>query len=176
MSAEKAVKKTSKSKAAPTHPPVKDMVVAAITDLKQRKGVSLIAIKKHVAANNLTVDPVRINRYILKCLKSGVETGFFVQLKGSYKIAKPDKKEKKPAESEKKAKKPAEKKTKKPAEKKTKKVAEKKTKSKSPKKPAAKKTPKEATKKPASKKSPKKAEKKPKAKATKKSPVKKAKK
>jgi histone H1/5 len=34
------------------HPPVATMVSSAISELKDRKGSSLAAIKKHIAANN----------------------------------------------------------------------------------------------------------------------------
>ena len=39
-----------KPKAAPTHPPTSSMVKAAIKALKERKGSSLPAIKKYIAA------------------------------------------------------------------------------------------------------------------------------
>ena len=39
-----------KPKAAPTHPPTSSMVKAAIKALKERKGSSLPALKKYIAA------------------------------------------------------------------------------------------------------------------------------
>ena len=171
--AKKAVAKKPKAPAA--HPPVAAMVTAAITALKDRKGSSLAAIKKYVAAN-YKVDMDRIVPFIRRFLKSGVASGALKQVKGtgasgSFKLGEQPKPKK-----EKKAKKPAAKKpktpkkaAKKPAAKKTPKKAAKKPKTpkKAAKKPAAKKTPKKAAKKPAAKKPAKKVAKKPAAKAKK---------
>ena len=163
-----------KPKTAPAHPPVATMVNAALAALKDRKGSSLAAIKKYVAANN-KVDIDRLAPFIRKYLKKAVTDGKITQVKGtgasgSFKLNKPakeDKPKKKPAAKKPKAaKKPAKKaKTpkkaaKKPAAKKPAKKAktpkkEKKAakpKAAKPKKPAAKKTPKKAAKKPAAKK------------------------
>ena len=165
-----------KKKAAPKkpadHPKYIDMIVAAITALKERNGSSRQAIAKHVAANNKVGDNAGV--HIKMALKRGVTSGALVQVKGtgasgSFKVAKkaaPPKK--KPA-----AKKPA---AKKPA---AKKPAAKKTPKKSPakKKPAAKKAKTPAKKKPAKKTPAKKpAAKKPAAKKAKKTPKKAAKK
>ena len=137
------------------HPPMQNMVCAAVRELKERKGSSLVAIKKYVGAN-YKVDVVKTQAFLRKAVCKLVTTGTLVQVKGtgasgSFKLAKPTVPEKKPKKVAKKpaAKKPA---AKKPAAKKP-----------AAKKPAAKK----ATKKPATKKAaPKKA----------KTPVKKAKK
>ena len=132
------------------HPPMQNMVCAAVRELKERKGSSLVAIKKYVGAN-YKVDVVKTQAFLRKAVCKLVTTGTLVQVKGtgasgSFKLAKPTVPEKKPKKV---AKKPA---AKKPAAKKP-----------AAKKPAAKK----ATKKPATKKAaPKKA----------KTPVKKAKK
>ena len=175
-------KKAAKPKKPSEHAPVAEMVNNAITNLKEKKGSSLAAIKKYVAANN-KVDMDRITPFIRRYLKKAVADGKLVQTKGtgasgSFKLAK------KAAEPKKKpaAKKPAKKSPKKPAAKKT---AAKKPAAKKPaaKKDAAKKkTPKKAAKK--ATKSPKKEKKskaakpkKPKAKtAAKKTPKKAAKK
>ena len=175
MSSTAATAQTTKPKAVPTHPPVATMVNDAITALKDRKGTSLIAIKKHIAANN-TADIDRLAGFIKRYLKSAVEAGKIVQTKGTGatgsfkmgKVEKPKKEkvEKKPADKKEKVeKKPAAKKegapkpaAKKPAAKKEKavknpttKTAAKKTKSfekTTSKKPATKKpkTPKKVTK------------------------------
>ena len=157
-----------------THPSSSAMVEAAIGALKERKGSSLIAIKKYIATN-YKVDPVKQNHFIKKALTNGVEKKSLVRVKGgvgatgSFKLAKvekvrPKKKAataKKP--SSKKAKTPSKpkKKTTKPksAKKATKKVEKPKTakKSANPKKPVAKKASKSpAAKKPAKKAAPKK--------------------
>jgi histone H1/5 len=183
-------KKAAQPKKPSDHAPVAEMVNTAITNLKEKKGSSLAAIKKYVAANN-KVDMDRITPFIRRFLKKAVTDGKLVQTKGtgasgSFKLAKvaAEPKKKKPAAKKPKAaKKPAAKKTP------TKKAAAKKPAAKKPaaKKPAAKKdaakkkTPKKAAKK--ATKSPKKekkakaaAPKKPKAKTVKKSPKKAAKK
>merc|ERR1712183_761873 len=95
--------------------------------LADKKGSSLAAIKKYVAAN-YKVDIVKISPFIRKALKKGVESKALVQVKGSYKLAKEAKKPAKP--KAKKAKKP---KAKKP------KAAKKAKSPKKAKKPAAKK-------------------------------------
>merc|ERR1712064_34689 len=133
-----------KPKAAPTHPPTSAMVVAAIKALKERGGSSLPAIKKYIAAN-YKVDVVKLNPFIRKALKKGVEKKTLVQVKASYKLGK--------VEKPKKAKKPAAKKAKSP-----KKAAKPKAKKPAAKKPAAKKpAAKKPAKKPAAKKPAKKA-------------------
>ena len=161
----KKVVKAKKPAAKPTHPPVAEMVNAAITTLKDRKGSSLSAIKKYVGAT-YKVDAVKLAPFIRRYLVKAVTDGKLSQVKGtgasgSFKLAKPaavekpkkvvkkpaakkspKKAAKKPAAKAKKAKTPKkEKKAKKPAAAK-------------PKKPKAKKakTPvKKATKKPAKK-------------------------
>jgi histone H1/5 len=151
-------KKAKKPAKKADHPPVASMVDAAIKNLKERKGSSLAAIKKYIAAN-YKVDVAKLAPFIRRYLKKAVADGKLSQTKGSgasgsFKIGKPA--------EEKKAKKPAAKKTPKKAAK----------------KPAAKKTPKKAAKKPAAKKekkakTPKAAKpKKPKAKKATKSPKK----
>ena len=157
----KAAPKAKKPAKKADHPPVAAMVSAAIAALKDRKGSSLPAIKKYVAAT-YKVDIEKLAPFIRRFLKKAVADGKLTQVKGtgasgSFKLAKVEK-EKKP----KVAKKPA------------------------AKKPAAKKSPKKAAKKPAAKKAktPKKEKKakkpaaakpkKPKAKKATKSPAKKA--
>merc|ERR1712193_455839 len=141
------------------HPPSGVMVLAAVKALKDKKGSSLPAIKKYIAAN-YKVDVAKISPFIRKAIKKLVADKKLIQTKASFKAAKEEKpkKVKKP-----KAKKPKAKKPKKTAAKKTKKTAAKKAKTakKAPAKKTAKKAPaKKTAKKPAAKKSPKKAAKK----------------
>merc|ERR1712036_184546 len=104
------------------------MVAAAIAALKDRKGSSLAAIKKYIAAN-YKVDIVKLAPFVKQAIKKGVEKKTIVQVKGkgaagSFKLGKVEKpkktkKAKKPkkakkAKTPKKAKKPAAKKAKKP--------------------------------------------------------------
>ena len=159
------------------HPPYADMIIAAILALKERNGSSRQAIEKYIKANYKVGE---VGPHLKMALKRGVTSGKFVHTKGvgasgSFKVAKEEKKEKKPKKkpaakkSAAKPKKPAAKKAaKKPAAKKTAKKPA--TKKPAVKKPAAKKP---AAKKPAAKKP---AAKKPAKKVAKKSPKKAAKK
>lgn len=144
-SPKKATKAKKPAKKA-DHPPVASMVNAAITNLKDRKGSSLAAIKKYISAN-YKVDVAKLAPFIRRYLKKAVADGKLSQTKGSgasgsFKIGKSTEEKKKVKKTPKKAaKKPATKKTpkkaKKPAAKKEKKA--KKPKASKPKKPKAKK-------------------------------------
>ena len=150
MSDAKAAKKPAVKKPA-DHPTYKEMIVAAITTLKERNGSSRQAIVKYITANYKVGDNATV--HVKLALKRMVTNKDLTQTKGtgasgSFKVVKKaePKKPKKPA-----AKKPAAKKTtaKKAA---AKKPAAKKATPK--KKPAAKKkaaTPKKSAKKPAKK-------------------------
>merc|ERR1712141_471 len=99
MGAKAKVVKAKKPEA--SHPSSSVMVKAAIENLKERKGSSLVAIKKYIAAN-YKADPVKMSAYIKKALKSGVENKTLLQVKGvgasgSFKLAKEDAKPKKVA-------------------------------------------------------------------------------
>ena len=142
---EKKAAKAKKPAKQADHPVYAEMVVTAITTLKERTGSSGQAIKKYIKANFTVKDNADV--FIKAALRKGVVKGTLTQVKGngasgSFKVAKVEKPKvvkktpKKPA-----AKKPAAKKVvKKPAAKKAtpkKKAAVKKATSK--KKPAAKK-------------------------------------
>jgi histone H1/5 len=123
------------------HPSSASMVKAAIKALKERKGSSLQAIKKYIAAN-YKCDIVKIARFINKALKAGVESGVYTKNKGSFKLSVKAKEEKPKA-----AKKPKAKKAKSPKKKSAspkKKAAAKPKKAKTPKKKVAAKKPKAA--------------------------------
>ena len=157
--APKKAGKGKKPKKPSTHPKTSEMVTAAITNLKERNGSSLQAIKKYIGAT-YKADVAKLAPFIKKAVKAGVTSGKLVQVKGkgasgSFKLStaggKP-KKEKavksKKAKSPKKAtggaakpKKPAAKKAAKPKKAKT---PTKVKKAKSPKKPKAPKTKKAA--------------------------------
>merc|ERR1712227_620676 len=117
-------KKAAKPKKPATHPKTTVMIVAAVKDLKSRKGSSLAAIKKHIAANN-KVDIAKLAPFIRKGLKSLVEKKVLVQVKGSFKMGKEEKPKKKKVVKKKPAKKTAKKKTAKTAKKSAKKSAKK---------------------------------------------------
>merc|ERR1712141_973464 len=97
------VKKAAAPKKPAAHPPSSAMVAAALKALGDKKGSSRAAIKKYVAAN-YKVDLVKITPFLNKALKKGVETKALVAVKGSFKLAKEEKKPAKP--KAKKAKKP----------------------------------------------------------------------
>lgn len=97
--AKKASSGVKKPKSKPTHPPVKQLVVGAIKALKERKGSSLLAIKKYMAANN-KVDVEKLAPFIKRFLKKAVANGKLVQTKGkgasgSFKLPAKEKVEKK---------------------------------------------------------------------------------
>lgn len=147
------VAKPKKTEVKSSHPATSVMVKAAIESLKERKGSSLIAIKKYLATN-YKVDPVKHSHFIRKALVKGVSDKIILQVKGvgatgSFKLAKVEAKPKKVVKpSTKKPKTPTKKKVakSKPAAAKKatpKKKAEKSKSTKSaakPKKPVAKKT------------------------------------
>merc|ERR1712018_1027036 len=115
------------------HPPSGVMVLAAVKALKDKKGSSLPAIKKYIAAN-YKVDVAKISPFIRKAIKKLVADKKLIQNKASFKAAKEEKpkKVKKPKAKKPKAKKPktakkapAKKTAKKPAAKKAKTAAKK---------------------------------------------------
>jgi len=73
--------KAKKPRTTPSHPKTSDMVNAAITNLKERGGSSLQAIKKYVGAT-YKVDVEKLSPFIKKYLKSAVASGSLVQTKG----------------------------------------------------------------------------------------------
>lgn len=94
-------KKAVVKKPAAAHPSTSVMVTSAITELKEKKGSSLPAIKKYLAAN-YNVDPVKLAPFIRKFLKAAVANGTFVQTTGTgasghFKIAVAEVKPKKTA-------------------------------------------------------------------------------
>ena len=134
-------KKARKPKKVATHPPVAQMVNAAIAALKERKGSSLASIKKYIAAN-YRCDVQKLAPFIRRYVKKAVTEGKLVQksgtgASGSFRLgaaAKKVKKAKKPKKA-KKAKKP--KKAKKAKKPKKAKKAKKPKKAKKAKKPKA---------------------------------------
>ncbi|GFR09587.1 histone H1E [Trichonephila clavata] len=95
--------------AAPTHPKVSEMVIAAITTLKERGGSSLVAIKKHIGSQH-KVDLDRLTPFTKKYLKSAVVSGTLVQTKGkrangSFKLSASGQKSSEPKKATKKVKK-----------------------------------------------------------------------
>lgn len=74
-------KKVVRSKP-PAHPKTSEMVLAAVTALKDRKGSSLQAIKKYMGST-YKVDTDKTAIFIRRYLKKAVEEGVLVQAKGS---------------------------------------------------------------------------------------------
>jgi histone H1/5 len=83
-----AVKETLAGGASPSF---KDQIKGAILTLKDRRGISLQGIKKA-----LNTTPAQ-SRFVVKALRKGVESGFFIKNKGKYKLSPrpPQKKKKK---------------------------------------------------------------------------------
>lgn len=147
----KKPKTTTKKATDAAHPPSSVMVVKAIEGLGEKKGSSLASIKKYIGAN-YKVDLTKMNVFIRKALKAGVEKKSIVAssgMSGRFKINKTS--ESKPKTAKPKAAKKAtpKKAAKKPSKKATPKKAEK---TKSAKKTAKKPVAKKAAKKPAAKK------------------------
>merc|ERR1712212_407339 len=68
----KPAKSTAAKKADAAHPPSSVMVQKAIEGLGEKKGSSLASIKKYIGAN-YKVDLTKMNVFIRKALKSGIE-------------------------------------------------------------------------------------------------------
>merc|ERR1711910_195231 len=66
------------------HPPSAVMVLAAVKALKDKKGSSLPAIKKYIAAN-YKVDVDKISPFIRKAIKKLVADKKLIQVKASFK-------------------------------------------------------------------------------------------
>ncbi|XP_023254679.1 histone H1-like, partial [Seriola lalandi dorsalis] len=156
----KAPAKAPKKKSAPRPkkegPSLPKLIVSAVAESKERKGMSLAALKKALAARG--VDVTKTNKRVNTAVTKLVTKGTLVQTKGtgasgSFKLAKSEPKAAKPAKAvlkkkpAVKAKKPAAKKApaKKPAA--AKKAAVKKSPKKAPAKKPAKKLPKKSPKK-----------------------------
>ncbi|XP_053685865.1 histone H1-like [Sabethes cyaneus] len=111
----KAIASKGDDKKPSTHPPVNDMILAAIKTLNERNGSSLQAIKNHLhIAANILCDVAKLAPFVKKALKSGVEKGKLIQTKGtgaqgSFNV-KADAKKPAGEKKETKAKKPADKK------------------------------------------------------------------
>uniref|UniRef100_T1JHX5 H15 domain-containing protein n=1 Tax=Strigamia maritima TaxID=126957 RepID=T1JHX5_STRMM len=73
--------KAKKPRAAPNHPKIAEMVNSSITNLKERGGSSLQAIKKHMGGQ-YKVDVEKLAPFIKKYLKQAVTNGTLVQTKG----------------------------------------------------------------------------------------------
>ncbi|CCD74158.2 Histone H1.2 [Caenorhabditis elegans] len=155
--------KEPKAKVAAAHPPFINMVTAAISSLKERKGSSKIAILKYITANYKVGDQLtKINSRLRAALNKGVASKALVQsvgngASGRFRVAEKAAATKKPVAKKPVAKKAAtgEKKAKKTTV--AKKTGDKVKKAKSPKKiakPAAKKVAKSPAKKAAPKKAP----------------------
>ena len=86
------VKKTVKAKVVAVHPKFNEMVVSAISSLKERKGSSRNAILKYISANYKLGTNKKINSNLKTCLRNGVSIGLLNQVKGtgatgSFKVA-----------------------------------------------------------------------------------------
>merc|ERR1712071_468158 len=80
----------------------KEHIVVAVEALKDRKGSSMISVKKHMQAA-MPKDKKWLNATFLTALKAMVTTGDLIQIKNSYKISPVFKKAKIAASKPKKA-------------------------------------------------------------------------
>ena len=93
QSPKKAVKKRAPAKPA-AHPPFKDMIKAAIANLKERNGSSRQKITKYILSNYKGLgDEAAAKRHIKMALKTGVSSGALLHTKGvgasgSFKLSK----------------------------------------------------------------------------------------
>ncbi|XP_062539787.1 histone H1-like [Armigeres subalbatus] len=78
----KVPKKPKAARKPSTHPPVNEMLTAALGSLKERRGSSLYAIKKYIGVN-YECDVAKLSFLIRKAIKTGVEKGTLVQTKGT---------------------------------------------------------------------------------------------
>lgn len=81
VASKKSKSKAKKSKNALTHPKISEMVIEAITELKERNGSSLQAIKKYVGAN-FKAEVEKLSPFIKKYLKTAVIKGVLIQTRG----------------------------------------------------------------------------------------------
>ena len=86
--------KPKKPRAAPSHPPYNEMVVKAITAMKERGGSSRQKIIKHIGSNFKVGEG--FETHVKLALKRGVTKGVLIQTKGtgasgSFKLAKQEK-------------------------------------------------------------------------------------
>ena len=99
MSATTAAAKPKKPAKKPDHPPYNQMVVAAITELKDRTGSSRQKILKHVCDNNNVND--KASKQVTMCLRRLVDKNVLIQTRGqggsgSFKLNKENAETKKP--------------------------------------------------------------------------------
>lgn len=74
--------KAGSNSSKPNHPKTSDMVMKAVKELKHRKGSSLQAIKKYIAAH-YKVDADKIAVFIRRALIKAVSDGRLLQTKGT---------------------------------------------------------------------------------------------
>merc|ERR1712113_664117 len=96
----KPAKSTAAKKVDAAHPPSSVMVQKAIEGLGEKKGSSLASIKKYIGAN-YKVDLAKMNVFIRKALKSGIEKKSISASSGMSGRFKLNKVESKPKSSDK---------------------------------------------------------------------------
>jgi len=83
MPPKKVTGTTAKKATAPSeHPPYKDMIKEAISQLKERNGSSRQAIKKYISSNFKGIKESNFDTQFNAALKRGVTSGDFTQPKG----------------------------------------------------------------------------------------------
>uniref|UniRef100_A0A0K8TLT5 Putative histone h1 n=1 Tax=Tabanus bromius TaxID=304241 RepID=A0A0K8TLT5_TABBR len=87
-------KRAMKTESKPNHPPTSEMVIVAIKALNEKKGSSLIAIKKYIS-ENYQIDAGKMNFFIKKSLKAAVADGVLeckaTNMTGSFRLTRKEK-------------------------------------------------------------------------------------
>ena len=86
MATEKKTKETKKVKVAPSHPPYRQMIVEAISGLKERNGSSQQAITKVIEEKYKSHLQANFKKVLFTQLKNLTQAGELTRVKNSFKL------------------------------------------------------------------------------------------